>query len=119
MTLEGRIVGVRTSRSSMVEYMFQPEGIVDIQAKEKFPPQFMVKRDKDQNKRYPLLRFVLPLASKSKTNTFEVFSLGYLLAERKERVRIDCKTMTEKPKGAFVTEVDSVCIGHGFEGEAN
>lgn len=117
MTLEGRIVGVRMSKSTKAEYLFQPEDIVEIQPGEKFPPQFLVKRDKD--KRYPLLRFVSPFASKSKSNTSEAFSLGYLLVERKEPVRIGCQMMTEDPKGAFVVEVDSVCIGSEFEKEAN
>ena len=109
MTLEGRLIGVRMSQSSKVEYTFQPEGIVEIQPKEEFPPQFMIKHD--ENKRYPLLRFLSPFAA----NISEVFSLGYLLVERKELVRISCRKMSEEPKGAFVTEVDSVCIGHRFE----
>lgn len=119
MMLEGRIVGVRMSKSTKVEYMFQPEGIVEVLPEEKFPPQFMIKRDKDRNKRYPLVRFTSPFAPAGEAKTSEEFSLGYLLAERKELVRINCQGMTEAPKGAFAIEVDSVCIGHGFEKEAN
>ena len=116
MTLEGRIVGVRMSKSTKAEYLFQPEDIVEIQPGEKFPPQFLVKRDKD--KRYPQLRFDSPFMAKGKVNVSEAFSLGYLLIERKDLVRIGCQKMAESSKGGFNVEVDLINIGYGFQVEA-
>ena len=116
MTLEGRIVGVRMSKSSKVEYVFQPERIAEVLPKEKFPPLFMIKRDED--KRYPLLRFDSPFMTKGKVNVSEAFSLGYLLVERKDLVRIGCQKMEESSKGRFNVEVDLINIGYGFQVEA-
>lgn len=116
MTLEGRIIGVRMTKSSNVEYMFQPEGIVEIESKEEFPPRFMIKRDK--NKRYPLLCFASPFKDKDNANVSEAFSLGYLLIERKELIQIGCSKVTENSEDTFNAEVDSVSAGYGFPKEA-
>lgn len=115
MTLKGRIVGVRLSESCKVEYLFQPEGVVDIQVEAESARDFLILRDK--NGRYPMLRFDSPFVIAPAESPSDAFSVGYLLMERKELVKIHLKGDLVKEISVFHGSVDSIHVGVGFDKE--
>ena len=112
MILKGRIVGVGLSKSEAVEYVFQPEGIVDFQEGGESTGDFIIQRDK--NGRYPMLCFDSPVATVQTANSYDAFSLGYLLMERKELLNIRLKNLV-RSGSAYNGSVDSIFIGVGLE----
>ena len=116
MTLEGRIVGVGMSKSLNVEYTFQPERISGIQELGDANREFILEREKNEKKRCPLVKLEFSHEAedaKRKGGTLggisDLFSIGYLLMEHKEKIRIQCEL--KKEFSVFVGIVDSFCIG--------
>lgn len=111
MILEGRIVGVRMSKSSKVRYALQPERILTIESEDKS----LLEKLHTGEKRYPVFRFTPPTTDA--TRIPDAFSLGYCLMERKELIRIKC--LMFNPKDIVHANddivVDSLEAGIGFE----
>ena len=111
MILEGRIVGVRMSKSSKVGYALQPERILSIEPED----QSLLRKLHNGEKRYPVLRFTPPATDVARIS--DAFSLGYCLMERKELIRIECRTPNPN-EIAYAKDdlvVDSIGVGIGFD----
>ena len=111
MILEGRIVGVRMSKSSKVGYVLQPERILAIESEDKS----LLEKLHNGDKRYQVLRFTPPATDA--TRIPDVFSLGYCLMERKELIQIKCCTPNSN-EIAYANDdivVDSFGVGIGFD----
>lgn len=110
MILKGRIVGVRMAQSGKIEYVLQPEEIVEFQADNKMMSNFYKKKDG----RYPMLRFEPSFVAKGNVGISEMFLLGCLLQERKELVSIRYKNTPKADGEIFTVKVDEISVGYGF-----